>query len=293
MIVVTGATGKLGRQIVEQLLERLPANRVAASARDVSKVDDLARRGVRVRHGDFTDPASLASAFEGATQILLVSSNAAATGGNPLAQHRTAIEAAKAAGVRRIVYTSHVAASATSAFPPMHTHAATEDMLRASSLRWTALRNGFYASTVPMLVGEAAISGVLAAPRDGKVAWTAHADLAAAAAVIVAEEGRFEGPTPPLTGAEALDLDDIARLLSDLHRRPVERRVIADDELADRMTNGGAPAGAIATTLAIYRAAHQGEFETVDPTLAALIGHAPRDVRDVLTAGLSAKAGAR
>lgn len=198
MIVVTGATGKLGRQVVEQLLEQLPADRVAASVREPAKAQDLARRGVRVRQGDFADPDSLVSAFEGASQLLMVSSNARASGGDPLAQHRSAIAAAQAAGVRRIVYTSHMAAGATSAFPPMRDHAATEDMLRACGTAWTALRNGFYASTVATMIGDAASSGVLAAPADGKVSWTAHRDLAAGAAAVLVSEGRFDGPTPRL-----------------------------------------------------------------------------------------------
>jgi len=89
----------------------------------------LTALGVRVRHGDFEDPKSLQHAYEGATQLLMVSSNAGASGGDPRAQHRTAIDAARHVGARRIVYTSHMAASATSAFPPMHDHAATEAML--------------------------------------------------------------------------------------------------------------------------------------------------------------------
>ncbi len=282
MIVVTGATGRLGRQIVERLLERLPPERLGASARDPGKADELSRRGVRVRRGDFAEPASLAAAFEGASQLLLVSSNAAAQGGDPLAQHRAAIDAAKAAGVRRIVYTSHMAAGTDSAFPPMLTHASTEDMLAASGLAWTALRNGFYASTVPMLVGDAAATGVLAAPRDGKVSWTAHDDLAAAAVAILTQEGRFEGPTPPLTASEALDLADVAACLSEGRAQPVERREIADEALADAMTQRGAPPAAIAITLGLYGAARAGEFAAVDPTLAALIGRSPVGLRDVL-----------
>jgi len=134
MFIVTGATGHLGRAIVETLVHRVPANQVGASVRDPEKAADLEALGVRVRHGDFDDPDSLRHAFEGAAQVLIVSSNARASGGDPLAQHRSAIKAARAVGAGRIVYTSHMAASATSAFPPMLDHAATEDMLRRSGL---------------------------------------------------------------------------------------------------------------------------------------------------------------
>ena len=239
MIVVTGATGQLGRLIVEELLGLMPADRIGASARDPSRIDDLAVRGVRVRHGDFDVPGSLAQAFEGAKQVLIVSSNAAAYGGDPLAQHGNAIAASKAAGAERIVYTSHMGASATSKFAPMRDHAATEAMLAACGAAWTSLRNGFYATTVPRLLGDAARSGVLAAPADGKVSWTTHADLAAGAARILAGGGRFEGPTPPLTAGEALDLADVAAILSEKCGRAIDRRVVADEDYAIRLAGSG------------------------------------------------------
>ena len=196
MIIVTGASGQLGRAIVQKLAQRVPVTQVGASVRDPEKANDLAALGVRVRRGDFDEPASLAHAFEGATQVLIVSSNAAATGGDPLAQHQAAIEAARTAGAGRIVYTSHMAASSASAFPPMRDHAATEEMLRQSGLAWTALRNGFYGSSGLLFLGDALKTGVLEVPADGKVSWTAHADLAEAAAIVLADEGRYDGPTP-------------------------------------------------------------------------------------------------
>ena len=171
MIIVTGATGRLGRLIVEKLVDHVPAHQVGASVREPRKAADLEPRGVRVRHGDFDDPASLRHAFEGAAQVLIVSSNARASGGDALRQHRSAIEAARAVGARRIVYTSHMAASASSAFPPMLDHAATEAMLEQSGLAWTALRNGFYAATGLALMGDALETGLIEQPsgRQGFV----------------------------------------------------------------------------------------------------------------------------
>ena len=282
MIVITGATGKLGSLIVAELLKLTGPDQLAVSVRDPSRADELAARGVRVRRGDFEDPAGLVDAFEGATQLLLVSSNASASGGDPIAQHRNAIEAARTAGVRRIVYTSHMAASATSAFPPMHDHAKTEALLAESGIAWTALRNGFYASTVPMLVGDAAAKGAIEAPRDGPVAWTTHADLAAAAAHILLDEGRFDGPTPPLTGSQAYDLDDVAAILTEQGGRAIARHTIGDEEQARRLAGMGLPPTVVDITLAIYRAARAGEFATTDPTLEALIGRAPVALREVL-----------
>lgn len=282
MIIVTGATGQLGRAIVEQLVKLAALETIGVSVRDLGKAADLSALGVRVRQGDFTDPASLALAFEGATQVLIVSSNARASGGDPVTQHRNAIKAARTAGARRIVYTSHMAASATSAFPPMLDHAATEAMLGASGVAWTALRHGFYAASGLMLMGDASNTGLIEAPADGKVAWTAHADLAEAAAIILADEGRFEGATPPLTGPEALDLSDFAGIATSVSGGIIERRIIADDELRARMAARGVPDTAVRIALGLYAASRAGEFATVDPTLEQLLGRRPIAVRQLI-----------
>lgn len=286
MIVVTGATGQLGRLIVEQLVQRVPASQVGASVRDPGKAAGLATLGVRVRQGDFNNPASLRHCFEDAEQVLIVSSNARARGEDTLTQHRSAIDAARAVGARRIAYTSHMGASATSAFPPMLDHSATEDMLRQCGLAWTALRHGFYAASGIALMGDALRTGVLEAPADGKVSWTAHADLAEAAAVILAHEGRYDGPTPPLTGTEALDLTDLAGIASALLQRPVERQVIGDAALRAKMVARGAPGPAVDIALGLCAASRNGEFARVDPTLERLLGRNPTTVRDLLAAAI-------
>lgn len=208
MIVVTGATGKLGRLIVEELASRIPSTEIGISVREPEKAAEFRERGFRVRKGDFAQPSTLRNAFEGASQLLLVSSNARASGGDTLAQHWAAISAAKDSGVQRIVYTSQIACSDSSAFPPAVDHAATEAMLAESGLAWTALRNGFYADSALMYMGWDWQKGKIVAPADGKVSWTTHSDLAAAAAAILAGVRTFHGPTPPLTGVEALDLAD-------------------------------------------------------------------------------------
>lgn len=282
MIVVTGATGQLGRAIVRHLVARVPADQVGASVRDPAKAADLAALGVRVRRGDFADPAGLPHAFEGATQVLIVSSNAAASGGDPVAQHRNAIAAARAAGAQRIVYTSHMGASAKSAFAPMHDHAATEDMLAQCGLAWTALRHGFYASSGVDLMGDALTTGAITAPADGKVAWTAHADLAEAAAIVLAGHQHYDGPTPPLTGSQALDLDDLATIALELTRRPITRNVVSDEALRARLAERGAAPAAAEIAIGLYAAARAGEFETVDPTLERLLRRPPVTMRDVI-----------
>jgi uncharacterized protein YbjT (DUF2867 family) len=282
MIVVTGATGQLGGAIVRALVQRVPVSEVGASARDPEKAAGLSALGVRVRKGDFSEPESLAHAFEGATQVLLISSNAAAFGGDALAQHQSAIIAARAAGARRIVYTSHMAASAASAFPPARDHAATEEMLRASGLAWTSLRDGFHAASAAWMLGEALKTGTHAAPEDGKVCWTAHADLAQAAAAILADEGRFDGPTPALTGNELLDFADLTQLASSLLGRPIQRKTLTNAEFESKLGASSAPPGVAAISLGFYRASQSGEFARIDPTLEQLIGRRPTSMRELL-----------
>ncbi|WP_129842930.1 NAD(P)H-binding protein [Streptomyces sp. RFCAC02] len=282
MIIVTGATGKLGRRTVENLLTRVPAERIGVSVRDPRGAEDLADRGVRVRRGSFTEPASLAHAFEGASQVLIVSVDA--MGEECVAQHRAAIDGAVAAGARRILYTSQMGASATSHFQACRDHAATEDALRACGVPFTSLRNGFYATSAVHFLGDALTSGRIALPAAGPVSWTAHADLAGAAAAILADEGRFDGPTPPLTGGRALTFDDIADVATGVTGRAVTRTTVPDDEYRDRLVADGVPALVADRLLGIFAASRAGEFAAVDPTLATLIGREPLTLEAVLRA---------
>jgi NAD(P)H dehydrogenase (quinone) len=280
MIIVTGATGQLGSQLVQQLLERVPADRVGVSVRDPARAAELADLGVRVRRGDYTDPDSLTSAFEGATQVLIVS--ASETGEAAVAQHIAAIDAARAAGAERILYTSHQAASPGSLFAPMPDHAATERYLAGAGTPYTALRNGFYASTVALLLGQALQTGELVAPADGPVSWTAHSDLAEAAAIILADEGRFDGATPALTSPDALDLKDVAGILTELSGRTIHRVVADDNEWKTGLIGHGVPEEQATMLLGMFHASRNGEFDTTGSALEGLLDRRATSLRSVL-----------
>lgn len=284
MIIVTGANGQLGRAVVERLLERVPAGQIGVSVRDTEQAKELEERGVRVRRGDFNDAQSLVHSFEGASQVLVVSTNI--LGKEAVRQHRTAINMAREAGASRILYTSHMSSSPTSYAPFAVDHAATEEALTTSGVAFTSLRNGYYTASLPWFLGDALIKGELVAPEDGPVAWTAHADLAEGAAIAL-NEHNLNGVTPNLTASEALDLSDITIIASELLGRSVRRVVVSDDEYRARLISQGVPDHMVDMFLTFFLSSRAGEFSRTDPMLERLIGRPPISVRDYLKTSIS------
>jgi uncharacterized protein YbjT (DUF2867 family) len=280
MIIVTGATGALNGATVEHLLKLMPADRIGVSVRDVAKAQRFAERGVRVRRGAYDDPAALLGSFEGAEQVLLVSSNDPGADQVPL--HQAGIEAAVKAGARRILYTSHQHVGLDSPFDPARGHAATEALLADSGIAWTSLRNGFYAHTLDWLLGPWRETGVIAAPADGPVSWTERGDEAEAAAVILAGQRPFDGPVT-LTADAAVTFDDIAGVVSELTGRDVRRVLVDDEEWVAGQVAHGSPEPMARMLLGFFQAARQGDFAGVDPLLGELLGRTPRTVRDLLS----------
>ena len=285
MIIVTGASGQLGGAVLDHLLSRVPAAQIGVSARDPQKMTALEQRGIRVRHGDYADPAGLAQAFEGASTVLLVSANS--TGDDTVKVHTGAIGAAVAAGAKRVLYTSHMGAGLSSPFPPMPDHAATEQALREAGATTVALRNGFYAGTVPMLLRSALTTGELRVPQDAPVAWATHADLAEGIARILAED-LFEGTTPPLTGPAAIDMTRVAEIASEITGRPIRRVVVSDDEYRQDLTAAGLPGPAVTMLVGLFAAARNGDFGPADPALAELLGRPATSPEEYLRGALTA-----
>jgi len=280
MIVVTGASGQLGRAVIEGLRSRLPADRIVASVRDPEKATALAEWGVHVRAGDFAEPDGLVTAFAAAEQVLVVSVDQL---GEPARRlHYAAIKAVRAAGARRALYTSHMGARADSPFAPASDHAATEAFLAGAGMPFTSLRHGFYAESALHLIGRGIEAGEIRAPEDGPVSWTARADLAEADAIVLAEEGRLDGITPPLTAPEAFTMADLAATASELTGREVKRVVVSDEEWRDAKVAQGVPAPMADMLLGMYRTARRGDFAATDPTLETLLGRRPQTMRDVL-----------
>lgn len=279
MIIATGATGALNGATVDHLLGRVPADQVVVVARDPARARRFAERGVAVRRGDYADPGSLPGAFEGADQLLLVSSNDPAA--DAVTLHRGAIDAAVTAQVGRILYTSHQGAAAHNPFAPGRDHFATEQLLAASGIAWTSLRNGFYAHSLTWLAGPWRETGVITVPADGPVSWTAREDAAEAAAAVLASDGAHDGPTT-LTADAAPTFTDIAAIASELTGRTIELAVLGQDDWVAAQVDAGRPEAMARFTLGMYEAARDGFLAGVDPLLGTLLGRRPRSVRDLL-----------
>lgn len=207
MIVVTGATGQLGRLVIEALLKSVPANQIVAAVRTPSKAADLAALGVQVREADYSKPATLDSAFAGADKVLLISSSEV---GQRAAQHQAVISAAARAKVKLIAYTSLLHAD-TSVLGLAKEHVETEAQLKASGLPFAVLRNGWYtenyAASVPAALAHNATMGSAGA---GRISSASRADYAAAAAAVLTSADNQAGKVYELAGDTSYTLAEFA-----------------------------------------------------------------------------------
>ncbi|MFC4245181.1 NAD(P)H-binding protein [Gryllotalpicola reticulitermitis] len=283
MIVITGATGALNGATADHLLTRIPPSELVVVARDPAKAQHFAERGVTVRYGDFTEPASLPPAFDGAQKLLLVSSSDPSE--DAVTLHRAAIDAAVGVGVGHVLYTSHQGAAADSPFRPARDHAATEQLLAESGLTWTALRNGFYLHSLRWLLGPWRETGVIAVPGDGPVSWTAREDAAEAAAALIVSDQDFTGPVT-MTARQAPTFAEIADIATAAAGRRIRFEDIDPDDWTRAQLAAGTPAPVAGFLLGMYQAAAGGFFAGTDPTLPARLGREPRTVQDFLAAEL-------
>lgn len=280
-IVVTGATGQLGRLIVQHLLaDGVSAADVVATGRRVERLADLTEQGVRVVESDYTRPETLVEAFTGADTLMLVSGSEV---GQRTAQHRNAIEAAQTAGVRRIVYTSVLHAD-RSALPVAPEHVETEALLRESGLVVTLLRNGWYTENYLGDLAQAAESGVIVSGvGDGRVASATRDDYAAAAAAVLSSEGH-DGKVYELTGDVAWDYDDLAAAATEVLGRPVSYQRVTVDEHRAGLEAAGLDVGTIGFVIAMDENTANGELADVTGDLRTLIGRPTTPLVDALRA---------
>ncbi|ATV18537.1 NAD(P)-dependent oxidoreductase [Pseudomonas avellanae] len=211
MIVVTGATGQLGRLVIEQLLARVPAEQIVAAVRSPEKAADLSAKGVQVRHADYSQPSTLDSAFAGADKVLLISSSEI---GQRFSQHKAVIDAAKRAGVKLLAYTSVLHAEA-SELGLAKEHVETEAYLRASGLPFALLRNGWYTENYTAgVLGALAYGAVMGSADEGHISSASRLDYAEAAAVLLTSSEDQSGRVYELAGDESYTLTEFAAELS-------------------------------------------------------------------------------
>jgi NAD(P)H dehydrogenase (quinone) len=290
-ILVTGASGHLGRAVIRHLLDSrgVAPGRIVAGSRSPDKLADFAARGVATRKVDFDDPSGLEQAFAGAGTVLIVSTDALDGAGTRLRQHQAAVAAAKAAGVSRIAYTSLPNAETSKvSFAP--DHLGTEQAIAATGLASLIFRNSWYQENLFMSLPQALKTGQwYTSAGEGRIAFVARDDIAAAIAGALANPPAGS-VTWTLTGSEALTNEDIARLAADAVGRPVRLVHLNDEQLAGGMKAAGVPEAFVPTLVSFERASREGDLATVTDDVATLSGRRPRSLRDFLAASKAALA---
>ncbi|OZE38350.1 MULTISPECIES: SDR family oxidoreductase [unclassified Rhodococcus (in: high G+C Gram-positive bacteria)] len=280
---VTGATGNLGGLVVDALIERgvAPAD-IVAVVRNADKASPLAERGVVVRVANYSDSAAMTAALAGVDKLLLVSGSEV---GQRIAQHTNVIEAAEAAGVGLIAYTSLLAAD-TSGVSLAPEHKATEERLAASGIPEVFLRNGWYWENYLGSLAQTVESGVLlGAAGNGKLAAASRADFAAAAAAVLTLDDQG-GKIYELGGDERLTYAELAAVIGELSGKPIAYKDVSESEYAAILQGTGLP-DFVATMLASADAGiARGELDTDSGDLQALIGRASTPVAEVLRAAV-------
>lgn len=279
-LAVTGATGHLGGLVVEHLLRRgTPADQIVALARHPHAATSLADQGVAVREFDYDQAEALAGSLAGVDSLLLVSGNEF---GKRAQQHLAVINAAKAAGVGRVVYTSAPGADA-SINPVAPEHWATEQALAASGVPHVILRNNWYHENYLSDLATAAQTGeILTAAGDGRVASAARTDLAEAAAVVLA--GSQVGQTLTLSGDVAWSFDDLAADFATVLGRPVAVRRVDADAKSEVLAGLGLDAGLIGFVVGVDAAIAAGELDVVTGDLSRLLGRPTTPILETLRA---------
>ncbi|MDN3268551.1 SDR family oxidoreductase [Streptomyces sp. MA15] len=280
-IVVTGASGKLGRHVVEQLLEKVPAEQVTAVVRSPEKVADLAERGVRVAVADYNVPETFDGLFAAGDKVLLISGNEFDKG--RVRQHTAVIDAAGAAGVALLAYTS---APGTLTASLADDHRGTERALRDSGVPYVLLRNGWYHENYTENLAPVLEHGaVVAAAGEGRVSSASRADYAAAAVAVLTGEGH-ENTTYELGGDEAWSFAEYAAELSRQTGREIVHRPVTPEELTGILAGAGVPEPMAAVLAGVDAAIAEGELVVDSGDLSRLAGRPTTPLAEAVAAAL-------
>ncbi len=281
-IVVTGASGKLGRLVIQDLLARGTSN-IIATTRTPDSLAEFADKGVDVRMADFKNPATLTDAFKGGTRLLLISTLDV---GSRVPQHGAAVEAAKAAGVQHVIYTS---------WPePQHSvaavspdHAGTEDLILKSGLKYTFLRNYSYSELLMFSLPKALEGGNLyGAAGTGRAAYVTRQDCAYAAAGVLEHAALHENKRYRITGPQAYSRTEIAALVSEITGKKLSYVDLPPEDFKKALVGAGMPEGFAKVFLSFELAIKGGELEPVTQAVEELSGHNPVSLRSYLESAL-------
>ncbi|MFG1905460.1 SDR family oxidoreductase [Kribbella sp. NPDC048928] len=279
-IVVTAATGHLGTLVVDELLQRVPADQVVAVARNAQKAAPLAERGVEVRIADYNDTDALAKAFGADDTVLLISGLDA----NRLDQHKAVITAAREAGVARIVYTGALGGPEAD-FDLAADHRATEQAILDSGLTYTFLRNGWYNEVYTDQIPVQLQHGVVGSAGDGRIGSAARRDYAAAAAVVLTGEGH-EKKAYELNGDTAWTLTEYAAELAKQSGKPVAYNNVSPADHAQVLIGAGLPEPVAQMFVGVDDAISRGRLAGRGSDLARLIGRPTTAIADSIAAAL-------
>ena len=242
-LLVTGASGQLGRGVINHLLDtfKVPAAQIIATTRTPANLADLAARGVTVREADFDDPASLATAFAGADRALVISTNELAIQGKRREQQIAAVTAASKAGIAHLLYTSLPDPEPGSPVVFAPDHYDTEQAIKASGIPYTIFRNGWYDENLFMTLPPILASGQwYTSAGDGGVSYATRDDMAAAIAAGLASD-TGESTTYTLTGPKAYTTVEVAALVTEVTGKPIQVVQLSDDALTEGMKAAGLP----------------------------------------------------
>ena len=282
MILVTGATGQLGRIVIGSLLDKTSADQVAALARDESKAADLKAQGVSIRIGDYDDTAALEKAMRGIDKVLLI---AGTNEERRVQQHQNVVDAAKRSGVRCIAYTSRALKDrSTLANSLMEGHFQTEDYIMQSGLSYTLFRNILYMDVVPLYVGEKGIDTGFSLPAgQGRVAYALRSDMGEAMANALLNDERSNS-IYTLTNTDSYSFNDIAAVLTELSGKTVTYTPIETATFAGHMQERGVPEMMVRRMAGFLTDIKNGQEDWVSPDLEHLLGRKPTSLRDGLKA---------
>jgi len=283
-LLVTGASGHLGRRVVEHLLTThgVPAKQIIATTRKPEALAEFAARGVDVRRADFDDATGLVQAFRGAKRLLLISTDKVDVPGARLRQHTGAVEAAARAGVQHVVYTSMYACEPGSPIPFAPDHHGTEQALAKSRLGWTVLRHTWYMDSLLQSLPQAIKSGQLvSAGNDQGVNYVTREDCArvdaAALAANATSNARYD-----ITGPTAVNASGLAALASELSGKPVKAVLVTPEQLEAGLKAAGLPPPVVAIVAGIDVNTRNGTVRNVSDAVLKLTGKAPQSVPDFL-----------